>query len=41
MLTYENIKQWYNQKLWSAVMVYKAVEKGVITIEQYNEIVKE
>lgn len=28
---YEKIKKWYEQRLWSAEMVAKAVEKGVIT----------
>lgn len=38
---YEKIKKWYAQGLWSAEMVAKAVEKGVITQVQCNEILGE
>ena len=36
---YEKIKKWYEQKLWSEQMVKNAVEKGVLTYEQFKEIV--
>ena len=35
---YEKIKQWYAQGLWTEEMVRQAVQKGVITEEQCNEI---
>lgn len=38
---YERIKKWYKQGLWTADMVRNAVDKGVITEEQYKEIVGE
>lgn len=31
---FEKIKKWYKQGLWSADMVQKAVEKGVITADE-------
>ncbi len=37
---YEKIKKWYIQGLWTADMVQKAVDKGIITVEQFNDIVK-
>ena len=37
---FEKIKRWYPE-LWSKAMVGKAVKKGVITAEQYKEIVGE
>ena len=36
---FEKIKKWYNQKLWSDEMVFNAHQKGVITYEQYLEII--
>ena len=36
---YEKIKKFYNMGLYSAVQVYRFVEKGIITAEQYNTIV--
>lgn len=36
----EKIKLWYRQGLWSAKMVEDAVNKGILTREEYNEIVK-
>lgn len=36
---FEKIKKWYKQGLWTAEMVRNAVIKGVITEEQYEEIV--
>ena len=35
---FEKIKRWY-PKLWNKTMVNNAVKKGVITPEQYKEIV--
>lgn len=35
---YEKIKKWYTQGLWSAEKVEQAVEKGVITQAECNEI---
>lgn len=35
---FEKIKKWYCMGLWSAEQVLKAVEKGVITEEQANEL---
>ena len=37
---FEKIKRWY-LKLWNKTMVKNAVKKGVITPEQYKEIVGE
>ena len=36
---YEKIKKWYEQELWTAEMVHEAVNKGLITEEEYREIV--
>ncbi len=36
---YDKIKKWYAQGLWSAEMVRKAVEKGVISQLQCDEII--
>lgn len=36
---YDKIKQWYAQGLWTEEMVKQAVQKGIITEEQYYEIV--
>jgi len=38
---FKKIKKWYEQGLWTKEMVAQAVEKGVITAEQYEEIVGE
>ena len=38
---FEKIKKWYIQGLWTEKMVQNAVEKGVITEEQFKEIVGE
>lgn len=35
---YEKIAKWYKQNLWTALMVDAAVEKGVITKEQAEDI---
>lgn len=37
----EKIAKWYKQGLWSEEMVQKAVGKGVITEDDYKEIVGE
>lgn len=34
----EKIKKWYVQGLWTQQMVANAVDKGVLTAEQYKEI---
>lgn len=38
---FEKIKKWYKQGLWTELMIQNAVEKGVISEEQYKEIVSE
>ena len=38
---YENIKKWYNMGLWSKEKVHDAVNKNIITEEQYNKIINE
>lgn len=40
-MTYEQIKKNFERKLWNKQMVAKAVEKEVITAEQYKEITGE
>lgn len=35
---FEKIKKWYKQGLWTAGMVEKAVEKGVLTAAQVEEV---
>ncbi len=40
-MTFETIKRNYDRKLWNKAMVYMAVIKGIITEEQYKEIVGE
>ena len=37
---FEKIKKWYKQGLWTQVMVHNALEKGVISQEQYDEIIE-
>lgn len=39
MLCFDTIKGYYHRGYWTATMVYKAAEKGVITPEQAEEIV--
>ena len=34
----EKIAKWYKQGLWTEAMVRNAVDKGIITKEQYTEI---
>ena len=40
-MTLEQIKKNFDRKLWNKQMVAKAMEKGVITAEQYEEITEE
>lgn len=40
-MSYERIKYYYESGLWSKPMVKMSVRKGVITKEQYEEIVGE
>lgn len=35
---FEKIKKWYSMGLWTEEMVRNAVDKGVITEEEYDEI---
>lgn len=37
----EKILKWYKMKLWTKEMVEKAVEKGVLTTSDIEEILKE
>ena len=41
MLNYKKVKLYYDAKVWTKAMVAKAVEKGVITATQYEEITGE
>ena len=34
----EKIARWYHQGLWTAAMVQDAVDKNLLTREDYNEI---
>ena len=36
---FERIKKWYDQGLWTKEQVHQAVDKGLITEEEYIEIV--
>lgn len=38
---YEQIKEWYEQGLWTKKMVRNAVKKGKITAEEYELITGE
>jgi uncharacterized XkdX family phage protein len=40
-MTFEIIKQNFERGLWTKIMVSLAVKKGIITKEQYAEIVGE
>ena len=35
---FEKIKKWYKQGLWTEAMVMNAVMKGIITVDELNEI---
>ena len=37
----EKIMKWYKQGLWTKAMLQNAVDKGVITIDEMNEIIGE
>ena len=37
----EKIAKWYKQGLWTKAMLQNAVDKGVITIDEMNEIIGE
>lgn len=37
----EKITKWYKQGLWTKTMLQNAVDKGVITIDEMNEIIGE
>lgn len=38
---YERIKSWYEKGLWTKEQVHQAVDKGLITEDEYKEIVGE
>lgn len=38
---YERIKSWYDKGLWTKEQVHQAVEKGLITEDEYKTIVGE
>ncbi len=40
-MNFDNIKRNYDRKLWTKRMVRIAVQKGVITPEEYQEITGE
>ena len=40
-MTYEKIKEYYDEGRWTKAMVRKAVEKGIITPAQYKAITDE
>ena len=40
-MSYERVKYYYEAGLWSLPMVKNAVRKGVITLEQFEEITGE
>lgn len=40
-MTFEIIKKNFDRKLWTKVQVALAVKKGVITEDQYKEIIGE
>lgn len=35
---YEKIKKWYRQGLWQERQIQQAVEKGLLTGEEYRQI---
>ena len=37
----EKITKWYKQGLWTKTMLQNAVDKGVFTIDEMNEIIGE
>lgn len=40
-MSYEMVKRNFERKLWNARMVAIAVQKGIITAKQYEEITSE
>ena len=36
----DKIARWYEQGLWSAAMVHDAVDKGIITEQECQDIVR-
>lgn len=38
---FEKIQKWYIQGLWKAAQVRQAVDKGMLTEEEYNRIVRD
>ena len=40
-MSYERVKYYFEAGLWNKAMVKNAVKKGVITKDQYKEIVGE
>lgn len=38
---FEKIKKWYKQGLWSAEMVQQAVDKGILTADEAEQILSE
>lgn len=40
-MNFDTIKKNFDRKLWSKAMVKTAVKKGVITVEEYQEITGE
>ncbi len=37
---FERIEKWYRQSLWTAEMVQKAVEKGILTVDEAGRITR-
>lgn len=33
---YEKIKKWYKQGLWTQAMMIQAVEKGILSTDEYD-----
>lgn len=38
---FERINKWYKQGLWSADMVQKAIDKGILTEDEAKQILQE
>ena len=38
---YEKIKKWYRMGLWTAIQVQNALNKEIITQEQYDDIISQ
>lgn len=37
----DKIARWYEHGLWTAKMVHDAMDKGIITEQEYRDIVRE